>query len=212
MIHSGWQRVDSQGNLLMIVEPWHQVPELTLESWLRWKPVLPSAMLFRRDWLVRAGGFNPQFPPAEDTELVLRLSLMGCQAVWAHSVTVKYRQHESSAMHKGLPQAKSLSAVINHFFSQPNLPEQIRRLEKQTRYHTLVWLAWYLYYTGHPSEMIRYLEQAWTHSPYSSMETIVHWADSFTGYAQNWGDIFDAEDLASSPEWRTLMQWAACRT
>ncbi|MFM7427887.1 MAG: glycosyltransferase family 2 protein, partial [Elainella sp.] len=99
LIHSGWQRVDSQGRFLMDVEPWQQVPDLTLESWLRWKPVLPSAMLFRRDWLERSGGFDPRFPPAEDTELVLRLALMGCEAAWLRQITVKYRQHESSAMH-----------------------------------------------------------------------------------------------------------------
>jgi glycosyltransferase involved in cell wall biosynthesis len=210
MIHSGWQRVNSQGDLLMLVEPWHQVPELTLESWLRWKPVLPSAMLFRRDWLEQAGGFDPRFPPAEDTELVLRLALWGCEAKWVPQVTVKYRQHDSSAMHKGLPQARSLAAVIDHFFAQPNLPEHIRWLEKQTRYHTLVWIAWYLHHTGHPTEMVNYLQKAWFYSPYSPTETIVHWADSFTVNAQNWGKELDVESLACSPDWQTLMQWVTC--
>lgn len=209
MIHSGWQRVDSQGNLLMVVEPWHQVPELTLESWLRWKPVLPSAMLFRRHWLHEAGGFDPRFPPAEDTELVLRLALLGCQSKWLPQVTVNYRQHESSAMHKGLPQAKSLAAVIDHFFAQPNLPEHIRWLEKQTRYNTLVWIAWYLHYTHHPTAMVDYLQRSWPYSPYSPLETVVHWADSFTAFSKNWGSEFDPETLARSPEWQTLMQWVA---
>lgn len=207
MIHSGWRRVSASGDLLMVVEPWHDLPQLTLESWLRWKPVLPSAMLFQRSWLEKTGGFDPRFPPAEDTELVLRLSAMGCEADWLRQVTVNYRQHEASAMHKGVPQARSLSAVIDHFFSQPHLPELIAWQEPQIRYNTLVWIAWYLHHTGHLSEMSNYLRRSWQYSPYSPIETIGHWADSFTAFARGWGSEFDAETLANSDEWRSLMQW-----
>lgn len=207
IVHSGWRRVNSTGDVLTIVEPWHQVPELTLESWLRWKPVLPSAMLFRHIWLQKSGGFDPRFPPAEDTELVLRLSAMGCQADWLQQVVVDYRQHEDSAMHKGLPQARSLAAVIDHFFNQPNIPEPIRWQENQIRYNTLVWIAWYLYHTDHVPEMSEYLRRSWQYSPYLPTETIVHWAESFTVFSQNWGTEFDAEALANSAEWQRLMQW-----
>ncbi|NJO78993.1 MAG: glycosyltransferase [Cyanobacteria bacterium RM1_2_2] len=207
IIHSGWHRVDAQGNRLLTVEPWRQVPELNLESWLRWKPVLPSAMLFRRQWLEQAGGFDPRFPPAEDTELVLRLALMGCSAKWLPQVTVNYRQHGSSAMHKGLPQARSLAAVIDHLFAQPHLPEQIRWLENQVRYSTLVWIAWYLYQTGHLTEMVEHLQRALPYSPYTPIETLVQWGDSFTSYAASWGEPFDAEMLGQSAQWQKLMQW-----
>lgn len=209
MIHSGWRRVDSQGKLLMVVEPWHQIPELTLESWLRWKPVLPSAMLFRRYWLEQAGGFDPRFPPAEDTELVLRLSLLGCQAKWLPQTTVNYRQHSSSAMHQGLPQARSLTAVIDHFFAQPNLPEHIRWLEQQTRYNTLVWIGWYLYHTGNLAGMVEYLQRSWPYSLYGPIETIAHWADSFTAFSKNWGSEFYAEELGQTSEWQALIQWVS---
>ena len=207
MIHSGWRRVDEAGNLLTVVEPWHEIPQLTLESWLRWKPVLPSAMLFQREWLDKSGGFDPRFPPAEDTELVLRLAAMGCEAAWLPQVTVNYRQHAASAMHKGLPQARSLSAVIDHFFNQPHLPEHIRWQEQQIRYNTSVWIAWYLHHTGHFPEMANYLRQSWQYSPYSAGEAIVHWAESFTAFSRSWGKEFDAETLASSTDWQALMQW-----
>jgi GT2 family glycosyltransferase len=75
IVHSGWQRVNSQGEKILDVRPWEDVPELDLAGWLRWKPVLPSAMMFRRQWLEYAGGFDPRFPPAEDTDLVLRMAL-----------------------------------------------------------------------------------------------------------------------------------------
>ena len=209
IIHSGWNRVDSQGNHLLAVKPWQQIPKLTLESWLRWKPVLPSAMLIRREWLVRSGGFDPRFPPAEDTELVLRLSRLGCTADWLRQVTVGYRQHENSAMHKGLPQARSLAAVIDDFFSQPDLPESIRWLESSIRYNTLVWIAWYLHQTGHPVEMAESLQRSLTYSSYAPLEAIVHWADSFTEFSRSWGDEFDAEKLARSPGWQRLIKQMA---
>jgi glycosyltransferase involved in cell wall biosynthesis len=207
MIHSGWQRVDETGKLLMAVEPWQQIPQLHLESWLRWKPVLPSAMLFRRSWLQQVGGFDPRFPPAEDTELVLRLALKGCQAVWLPRITVNYRQHTASAMYKGLPQARSLAAVIDHFFTQFELPDSIREMEQQIRYNTLVWIAWYLHYTGNRSEMVSYLQQAWNYSSYSPVEMLTHWGDSFTEFSRRWGSNFDADELAIQPEWQRLMQW-----
>lgn len=207
MVHSGWQRVNAEGVLLLTVEPWHWVPRLTLETWLRWKPVLPSAMMIRRDWLVRSGGFDPRFPPAEDTELILRLALMGCRAEWLRQVTVYYRQHGESAMYKGLPQARSLAAVIDHFFSQPNLPPSIRLLEARTRYSTLVWIAWYLYHTGHGAEMVSYLRQAWAYRSHSPIQTVIHWADSFAEFSQAVGVPFNAYTLMRSPEWQQLERW-----
>lgn len=204
IIHSGWQRVDRQGNKLLNVRPWQQIPELNLVNWLRWKPVLPSAMMFRREWLQYVGGFDARFPPAEDTNLVLKLALKGCKTAWLRQITVCYRQHESSAMHKGLPQARSLVAVTNDFFSQPNLPPEVRLMEHSVRHGTLVWIAWYLHYTGHQVETMEYLRQAWNYRFNSGTETLITWIESFADFAHNWGVEFDAISLTSSPEWQEL--------
>jgi glycosyltransferase involved in cell wall biosynthesis len=207
MVHSGWQRVDYQGNKLLDVCPWSQIPELNLETWLRWKPVLPSAMMFRREWLQYVNGFDARFPPAEDTNLVLKLALKGCKTAWLRQITVCYRQHETSAMYKGLPQARSLVAVTNDFFSQPNLPPEVRLMEHSVRHGTLIWIAWYLYYTGHRAEAIEYLQQAWEYRPNSGMEALVSWIESFAEFARNWGVEFNVSSLTSSPEWQELLRW-----
>ena len=207
IVHSGWQRVDAQGNKLLDICPWEKIPELTLETWLHHKPVLPSAMMFRREWLQYVGGFDPRFPPAEDTDLVLKLALKGCKSTWLRQITVCYRQHEQSAMHKGLPQARSLSAVTDNFFAQPDLPDTVRLAEQAVRYGTLVWTAWYLYYTGNQDEMVKYLQQAWDYRPFAAIETVINWTDSFAEFAQNWGVEFDVNVLTNSPEWRQLMKW-----
>lgn len=207
IVHSGWRRVDAEGRPLMDVEPWHTVPRLDLESWLRWKPVLPSAMMFQRDWLWRADGFDPRFPPAEDTDLVLRLALMGCETRWLKAITVHYRQHDGSAMHKGLPQARSLTAVIDQFFAQPDVPPSIRRIESQIRYSTDVWIAWYLNYTQHRSDMVAYLKKAWQRRPAPMIDTLISWAESFAAFSKQWGSEFDMNQLCGSPEWQHLTQW-----
>ena len=207
IVHSGWQRVDSEGNKLLDVRPWEQIPELDLENWLRWKPVLPSAMMFRREWLQYVNGFDPRFPPAEDTNLVLKLTLKGCKTAWLREITVCYRQHESSAMHKGLPQARSLMAVTDDFFRQPNLPPEVRLMEQSVRHGTLVWIAWYLHHTGHRTETIKHLQQAWNYRPNSGVETLITWIESFNEFARTWGVEFNANSLTSSPEWQQLVQW-----
>ena len=207
IVHSGWQRVDSEGNKILDVRPWEDVPKLDLEGWLRWKPVLPSAMMFRREWLQYAGGFDPRFPPAEDTNLVLRMALKGCKTEWLQEITVHYRQHEQSAMHKGLPQARSLTAVMDDFFSQPNLPNQVRLMESSVRYGTLVWIGWYLYYTQHFQEMGDYLKQSWQYRSFSATETVINWTESFAVFSKNWGIKFNVYHLTQLPEWQELMRW-----
>ncbi|HLO50073.1 MAG TPA: glycosyltransferase [Kamptonema sp.] len=208
IVHSGWRKVNSKGEFLQDVKPWQNVPKLDLEMWLRWKPVLPSAMMFRREWLERAGGFDPRFPPAEDTDLALRLALMGCETEWLRQVTVCYRQHEQSAMYKGLPQARSLSAVIENFFARPELPPKIRLLEKQIKYSTFVWISWYLHQTGHHIEMVEFLQRSWNYTPYLPVETIINWVESFAEFSEDVGDELDADLLGKSAEWQHLMQWA----
>jgi glycosyltransferase involved in cell wall biosynthesis len=207
IVHSGWRKVNSKGEFLQDVTPWENVPKLDLEMWLRWKPVLPSAMMFRREWLQRAGGFDPRFPPAEDTDLALRLALMGCETEWLKQVTVCYRQHEQSAMYKGLPQAKSLAAVIESFFARPELPGKIRLLEKQIKYSTFVWIAWYLYCSGHSNEMVQFLQRSWNYRPYLPVETVINWVESFAEFSLNAGRDFDADMLGKSREWQGLMRW-----
>jgi glycosyltransferase involved in cell wall biosynthesis len=207
IVHSGWQRINSQGEKILDVRPWEDVPELDLAGWLRWKPVLPSAMMFRREWLEYAGGFDLRFPPAEDTDLVLRMALKGCKTAWLKKITVHYRQHEQSAMYKGLPQAQSLSAVMDNFFFQPDLPNRVRLIEYSVRYGTSVWIAWYLYHTKHFTEMTEYLKQSWQYTPFSPLETTINWIESFAIFSRNWGIKFDIHTLTQSVEWQKLVKW-----
>ena len=39
-VHTGWQIVNHKGDKIINVAPWHNIPDLSLESWLMHKPVL----------------------------------------------------------------------------------------------------------------------------------------------------------------------------
>ena len=207
LVQSGWQRVTESGQVIAAVKPWEIAPELTLATWLRHKPVLPSALMVRKSWLARVGGFDPEFEAAEDVELVTRLAVKGCRSAWLKEVAVSYRQRSGSAMGDGLVQARDLAKFLDKFFQQPDLPATAQLLENSVRYHTLVWAAWYLQSTGCWPQMADYLRQAWRYSPYLPMETLTHWIESFTSFALDAGSPVDMQALIASPDWQELVRW-----
>ncbi|NEN87749.1 MAG: glycosyltransferase [Okeania sp. SIO3H1] len=208
IVHSGWRRVNQDGETIKDETPWDYVPKLDLEGWLRWKPIgTMGTLMFRRDWLQQVGSFEAGLGHAEDVDLVLRLALQGCEADWLRESTVCYRQHDRNTMRDGISQARSINRVLDKFFASESLPLEVQLLEKQVRYNTLVWSSWYLYYTGFYSEMVEYLQRSWKYSPFLPVGTVINWIDSFTVFSENVGDDLDADKLAKTSEWQNLMSW-----
>ncbi|MDJ0554112.1 MAG: glycosyltransferase family A protein [Microcoleaceae cyanobacterium MO_207.B10] len=208
IVHSGWRKVNQEGETIKDETPWDYVPKLDLEGWLRWKPMgTMGTLMFRRNWLQQVGCFEAGLAHAEDVDLVLRLALRGAETEWLRQSTVCYRQHDRNTMRDGVSQARSINGVLDKFFASESIPLGIQLLEKQVRYNTLVWSSWYLYYTGFYSEMVEYLQKSWEYSPYLPVGTVINWIESFTGFSDNMGDDLDADKLASTPEWQQLMRW-----
>lgn len=205
IVHSGWQIVNRQGEGIFDVELWHGLPNLSLADWVLWKPVFLGAMLFRRSWLEFSGGFNCRYHQAPDVDLVLRLAVMGCESVWVNQKTVCYRQHEDNASLNTLLQVRECQTIFDRLFALPNLPDEIRVLEHQARYHNLVWSAWRLYFTGHRAEMASYLEKSLSMTPYSRTETVLNWISYFQKYSREYGLKFEADSLSQSQEWQSLI-------
>ncbi len=159
IVHSGWRLVDEEGKTIKHVEPWNDVPNLDLEGWLLWKPVFPGAMMFRKEYLERAGGFDTSLRQAEDVDLVLRLALIGCKAVWLRKSTVCYRLHGENTIKDGLQQAEDLQTVLDNFYNLPDVPYRIRKKERAIRYHTLIWIVWQLYQTDSSDYISEYLRE-----------------------------------------------------
>ena len=206
IVHSGWRRVNEYGHYIAEVTPWTRIPELGVHEWLLWMPVLFSAMLFRREWLERAGPLNTSLEQACDVDLVQRLLLMDCSSVWLREVTVCYRQHDRNESLKTKLQAKESWTVRDDFFSQPDLPSEIRQQEAEYRYHTLVWIAWRVYITQNLGEACDYLRQSRLYSPYSITQTPLNWIRGFEMMSLENGYRFKMIELIKSPEWQALLQ------
>lgn len=211
IVHSGWQFVDESGRqVLSEHEPWCVLPHLNLQAWLLWRPLLPSAMMFRRDWLERVGGFDPDRPPVEDVDLVLRMVAIGCQSAWLRQITVNYRQHGASITAQNTPKrARAFDALYNDFFARPDLTQEARDLEKSSRFNYLVWLAWRLYYTEYFPEMAEYLQMSLPYTPYLPTETVANWTRFFREYTAGVGDELNICALKNLPEWQQILHTIA---
>ena len=145
LVNSGWDIVNETGKTLSTVTPWLNLPTLNSAELIVWKPVFLGAMLFRNSWLKKTDGFNPHLEQTPDVELVLRLAAMGCRGDWVKEATVGYRQHQNNASNNTLLQAKELNQMLEKFFSQSNISPEVKALEAESRYQSLVWSAWRLY-------------------------------------------------------------------
>lgn len=213
IVHSGWRKVNSAGEKIADVEMWKKAPNLDLETWLMWQPVLPSAMMFRREWLQRVGGFNTRFSHSEDVDLVLRLTSIGCQSYWLKKVTVAYRQHETSASIQSEKKALLINEILENFFASPHLPPSVTQLEKQVRYSTLVWQAWNLYDTGNFVLMAEFLKKSLQYSSSSTTETMASWMNAFNNFYEERGIYnINTASLCNLPEWQQLVRSLVVKT
>ena len=207
IVNSGWQIYYSDRKIESAkVEPWKQIPNLTSADLIIWKPVFLGAMMFRRIWLERIGGFNIKLEQTPDVDLVLRLAKIDCPAAWVEQITVLYRQHESNASNNALLQAQELNQITASFFAQPSLNPEIKNLEAQSRYQSLIWGAWRLYETGHLQEMSNYLSESQIYTQQYPTEIPLKWIESFQNYSAEYGNRFDLNSLIVSDEWQSLIK------
>ena len=205
MVNSGWQIVDEAGTVKAAVQPWQQIPHLSCANLIIWKPVFLGAMLFRRSWLERSGGFDSTLSQTPDVDLVMRLAMMGCPAAWVEQTTVKYRQHEANASKNTLLQAQELNEITSRFFARSNLSPEIKTLESRSRYQSLVWGAWRLHQTEHLAQMSNYLYESQTYSQKYPTETVHDWIEAFKNYSAEYGVRLDIDALTAAAEWQTLI-------
>ena len=205
MVQTGWLMVDETGKDIFEMKPWQQAPKLDLESFIIFKCVRPSAMMLRRKWWEKLGGFNDNFPLAEDLDFALRLALKGCKAVWLEEILTCYRQHNSNIMSSGLPLMKNTEILMKEFFNRPDLPDSIRQLKNQERYLCFKWLAWRMYRDGHLAEMAQCLEKSLQYTPFSPTKTVLNWLETFKIASEEYGENFDAYSLSKLVEWQEII-------
>ncbi|VEP12654.1 Glycosyl transferase family 2 [Hyella patelloides LEGE 07179] len=206
LVNSGWDIVNQAGKIISTVQPWHSLSQLNTTALIIWKPVFLGAMLFRYSWLQKTSGFDSQLEQTSDVELVLRLAVMGCQGDWVKQSTVGYRQHKHNASKNSLLQAKELNQMLEEFFARLNISSEIKALEAESRYQSLVWSAWRLYNTGYLAEMSHYLAQSCAYTDKYATEIVLDWIKYFKQYAAEYGTTINVNLLSNSSEWQQLIR------
>ncbi len=204
-VHTGWQLVNQNGENISNICPWEYAPNLDLETYLKWKPVLTSTMMVRRSWLMRVGGFDIALRQCHDVDLVLRLALEGCKFEWLRQIAVAYRLHQGNTTANSRQQGKYAIAVLDKFFARDDLPLFICKIESEVRYHTLVWVAWYEYYHSNYKGMAEYLRESLKYTPYWKAKTIADWISKFAKFSGERNHEIDFLYLSELPEWQNLV-------
>ena len=223
-VHSGWHQINQDGRLLQTIEPWQYAPRLNLEAWLQYKPMAFGSLMFRRLWLDRVGGLDATLRQSHDIDLMLRLSLAGCQGDWLYEPTTSYRQHSESTMHRNVAtQAKSVLALLDKFFSHPDLPDALRADQQKTYFYTLLWLSWHASVNGDEATAVSSLSQNLALAPQlyqlPPQHTVVEWLFHFINWDRENGRVPQsieaicpifrqaAPDVQAWPELKRLAAW-----
>ncbi|MCL2930658.1 MAG: glycosyltransferase [Trichodesmium sp. MAG_R01] len=204
-VSMGWGLVNAEGEKIVDIQPWHEAPKLDLETWLKQKPVYLGAMMFRKCWLERVGGFDPQLRQSHDVDLILNLALLGCQFDWLPKVATSYRQHEDNTTLNAPKQGEFIVKVLDKFFARSDIPEKILNIKSDIYYNTLVWIAWHHYYHKYYTEMAKYLQKSLEYTPYLRVETISDWIENFAKLSVQHDHKLDLHFLVNLTEWKKII-------
>jgi len=127
LVGSGMQVVAPDGQLIRESQPWLLGPEWDVSTWLH-ECRFGGAAMMRRTWLDRVGGFDASLKLLFDWDLFLRLAYAGCQSACLERSLYLALQHSGRLQRDIRSVEEAITAVLDKFFSQPDLPEQIAAL------------------------------------------------------------------------------------
>ncbi len=187
-VYSGKRIVKQNRGWVSDIEPWQWCTPLNLKNILLYLPIYLGALIVRRVWVEQIDGFDSQFRQSEDADFFLQLALTGCQFVWLPKVTVAYRLHQTNITDDGLMALKCKKAVLKKFFSQPEVPDDIRALKHQAWTQALLWQIWRLFYTECFDDIVPALRElrSWSSDPLQ-IETILFWIVNFHNWHLSYG-------------------------
>lgn len=125
LVASGYEFIDEQGKLLHSEMPWVYNPSITLETLLLYGLTSPNAVLMRREWFDRIGGFDPRYQGPEDIDLWCRLNLQGCKMDWVRELVCQYRLHSTNSTNDVKKLYREFYRVVDNLFEERDLPSQI---------------------------------------------------------------------------------------
>lgn len=197
-LQGGVMEVDASGTRLRDLEPWRDTPTFDLETCVRRKPVALKAMLVRREWAERVGGFDPELRWAEDVDFLIRLVAAGCPVEWLPRLISCYRRHERNITADALSEAAALEVVLDKFFRRSDVPPVLRKEERSIRYYSLTWGAWRMFRAGQVDAIVPQLQRALASSPYDVGTTALEWTRLFQEWWEREGGGADELDRVGS--------------
>jgi hypothetical protein len=203
-VMSGWQRIDEQGRLQAVVEPWQEGAGFTAEQALRHKAVLPSAWMLRREVLERTGGFDPALSQAEDVDLLLRLALAGEPGAWWQQTGCSYRCHAGGASGRARDQARGLLWVTTRQLNRLGPDPLLDHFRAEVLHATRAWAGWNAWRRGESDLAFELWRTALGLSPLPPALTWAHLAENVARSEARDGQTLAIEKLLDDPLWRRL--------
>ena len=133
MVISGWDRVNEAGMLVRSERPWLHHPQPMLKDWLFAAMAHVAAVLIRRSWFERVGGFDHSLAAAEDTHLWFKLAQAGCPFGWVKEMVFKQRLHGSNSVRDVAHVKKGKTAMLDTIFADTQIPS-ILGMSKESAY------------------------------------------------------------------------------
>lgn len=160
LVAGGVRYIDSVGRILgeeVAAPAGLEVVDLLLHN-----PITVSGVLLRRTWFERVDGFatGRVYDACGDWHLWLRLRAAGCPFGWVERAGVSYRIQSGQMSQDPSGMRASMLAVLDSFFSQPDLPTHILAMRNRARAAALVKLAARAYHADCVQEGARDLAEA----------------------------------------------------
>lgn len=118
MTVGGYDFMDADGQHLGRRRPWEEGGQTDLTGWLFHCYTMPGAVMLRRQWFERAGGFDAGLEVMEDWDLFMRLAALQCPMAWVPASVCRYRIHADTLSGKWLEQRDTALRILGRVFEQ----------------------------------------------------------------------------------------------
>jgi len=131
LIAGGYRFIDETGQVLANRRPWLRQSQIDLRAAMVGLPFVVHAVLVRREWLTRVGGFDRTLRRAEDRDLWMRLAFHGCPMAWDPHLVCSYRVHSGQMVKNGHSQKEITLSVVDKFFTRPDLSPDLQKIRAE---------------------------------------------------------------------------------
>ncbi len=129
MALGGFNVIDHGRKLSSEARPWEYDNPNTLETWLFHCPTVTNAVMIRKSWFEKVGGFDESQHYVEDWDLWLRMVYAGCQIQYVQEILANYLISFGGVSSNTSSVCSATIRMLNKFFKHPNLPGEIKGLQ-----------------------------------------------------------------------------------